>query len=137
MLPKKWRYCFHFKFNIAASVHYLELLTRYILSSGRNIDWAAARWHWTVSHTLSMETHLNSAYNSHITRCLCFRLHTLKVFLFPNPKCLTFFFFVPYSKWKLSNENIWCLEAKLWPKVIFSQCVQWYAETSGNRNSNI
>ena len=33
-------------------------------------------------------------------------------------------------KQQFSNEKIWCLETKLWLKVIFFQCVQGYAEIS-------
>ena len=82
------------------------------------------------SHTLSTET-LNSVYNSHVTRCLCFRLFT-EGFCSPTPKFMKCFHnlwpsFLP--KRQFSNEKIWCLETKLWLKVIFSQCVQGYAET--------
>ena len=38
--------------------------------------------------------------------------------------------FFAYLKRQFSNEKIWCLEIKLWSKVIFIQCVQEYAETS-------
>ena len=51
-------------------------------------------------------------------------------------------------KRQFSNEIFWCLETKLWSKVIFCQCVHGYPETSvwfdhvtdcycsGKRNSN-
>ena len=75
---------------------------------------------------------VNSSYNIHVTRCLCFRLHT-EVFCSPTPK----FFKCPHNPWpsllpkqKFSNKKIWCLETKLWTKVTFSQRVQGYAETS-------
>ena len=61
------------------------------------------------------------------------------------PKSLTFFFL---PKRQFSNEKVWCLETKLWSKVILFQRVYGYAETSawfahvtdcyyfGQRNSN-
>ena len=60
----------------------------------------------------------------------------------------TSFDFLFSFKQQFSNEKIWCLETKLWSKVIFSQRVQGYTETSvwfvhvtdcycsGRRNSN-
>ena len=61
-----------------------------------------------------------------VTRCLCFRLHT-EGLRSPTSK----FFKSPHNFWpcfllkrQLLNEKIWCLETKLWSKVIFSQRVQ-------------
>ena len=66
-----------------------ETPTSYLryLYSYHQVGWHwTAGWHWTVTGTLSMETHLiNSAYNSHDTRCLCFRLLT-EGFSSPTPK---------------------------------------------------
>ena len=43
-----------------------------------------------------------------------------------SPQPLTFFL----PKRQFSNKKIWCLETKLWSKVIFSQYTHGYAETS-------
>ena len=75
---------------------------------------------------------LNSAYNIHITRCLCFRLIT-EGFCSPTSKFLkcphdlwpSFFAWTTIFKWK----NL-MFKTKLCSKVIFSKCIQRYVETS-------
>ena len=110
--------------------------------------------HWTAGDIeQSYPFHrnsLNSVYNNHVTRCFCFRLLTEAFCSQPqnlwNTPTTFDLLFLP--KQQFSNEKIWCLETKIWSKVIFSQHVQRYAETSvwfvhvtdcyyfGKRNSN-
>ena len=76
---------------------------------------------------------LISASNRHVTRCLRFRLYN-ESFCFPQPQNIlnvpTTFDLVFLPKRQLWNEKNWCLETKLWSKVIFSQRVHLYEETS-------
>ena len=74
---------------------------------------------------------LNSVFNSYVTRCLCFRLLT-EGFCSPTSKFVkcSHNLWPSFLKQQFSNGKIWCLEAKLWSKVVFSQRVQGYAEIS-------
>ena len=90
--------------------------------------WTATGWQWNEQLPFPHGNSLNSAYNSHVTRCLCLRLLT-EGFCFPQPQnfwnfptTLTFLFCPP--KQQFSNGKTWCLKIKLWFKVIFSKCVQ-------------
>ena len=76
---------------------------------------------------------LNSVYNSHVTWCLWSKIAHWRS-LSPTPKFLksplSNFDLLFLPKRQFWNENIWCLETKLWSKVIFSQWIQEYAEIS-------
>ena len=104
-----------------------------LLKESCTIKWgdvlnSGAGWQWTVVIPFPHGNSLNSAYSSHVTRCLCLRLLT-EGFCFPQPQnlwnfptILTFIFCPP--KQQFSNGKTWCLKIKLWSKVIFSKCVQ-------------
>ena len=86
------------------------------------------------SHTLSMETHwIVSISITTMSQDACVLDCSLKVSV-PQLQNLwnvpTTFDLLFSPKQQFSNEKIWVLEKKLWLKVIFSQRVQGYAETS-------
>ena len=101
------------------------------------------------SHTLSTETHWIVSRTT-MSQDICVLDCPLKVSV-PQSQNLwnvpTIFDLLFLPKQQFSNEKIWCLETKLWSKVIFSLHVKGYAETSarfvhvtdyysGKRNSN-
>ena len=118
----------------------------YILSSWATLNSVSGAT--LNSHTLSMETHWIMSITG-LSQDVCVLYWSLKVSV-PQPQIFwnvptTTFDLLFSPKRQFSNEKIWCLETKLWLKVIFSQ----YAETSvwflhvvtdcyysGRRNSN-
>ena len=120
-----------------------DILSRY-RQVGRH--WTTG-WHWTT--VIPFPQKLVSI--TVISQDVCVLDCSLKVSV-PQPHNLwnvpTTFDFLFLPKQQFSNGKIWCLETKLWSKVIFSQLVQGYAETSvwfahvtdcyysGKRNSN-